>query len=59
MAYRQDPDLEFLGNVPNTDLDALVRILTEDEDGDERLTEELTTHDRYKESSRIIMPIGI
>ena len=51
MAYLQDSDLEFLGNVPNTDLDALVRILTEDEDGDERLTEELTTHDRYKESS--------
>ena len=51
MAYRKDPDLEFLGNVPSADLDALVRILTEDEDGDERLTEELTTHDRYKESS--------
>ena len=51
MAYLQDSDLEFLGNVPNTDLDALVRILTEDENGDERLTEELTTHDRYKESS--------
>ena len=51
MAYRKDPDLEFLGNVPSADLDALVRILTEGEDGDERLTEELTTHDRYKESS--------
>ena len=51
MAYRKDPDLEFLGNVPSADLDALVRILTEDEDGDERLTEELTEHDRYKESS--------
>ena len=51
MAYRNDPDLEFLGNVPSAELDALVRILTEDEDGDERLTEELTTHDRYKESS--------
>ncbi len=51
MAYRQDPDLEFLGNVSSVDLDALVRILTEDEDGDERLTEELTPHDRYKESS--------
>ena len=51
MAYRKDPDLEFLGNVPSADLDALVRILTEGKDGDERLTEELTTHDRYKESS--------
>ena len=45
MAYRKDPDLEFLGNVPSADLDALVRILTEDKDGDERLTEELTEHD--------------
>ena len=51
MAYRKDPDLEFLGNVPSADLDALVRILTEGEDGDERLTEELTAHGRYKESS--------
>ena len=48
MAYRKDPDLEFLGNVPSAKLDPLVRILTEDKDGDERLTEELTAHDRYK-----------
>ena len=51
MAYRQDPDLEFLADVPSDDLDALVRILTEDKDGEVRLTEELTTHERYKESS--------
>ena len=48
MAYRKDPDLEFLADVPSADLDALVRILTKD---GERLTEELTTHHRYKESS--------
>ena len=48
MAYRQDPDLEFLADVPSADLDALVRILTKD---GKRLTEELTTHERYKESS--------
>ena len=51
MAYRKDPDLEFLADVPSDDLDALVRILTKDADGDARLTEELTKHDRYKESS--------
>ena len=51
MAYRQDPDLEFLADVPSDDLDALVRILTKDKDGNVRLTEELTTHDRYKEFS--------
>jgi len=48
MAYRKDPDLEFLGNVSSADLDLLVRILTEDKDGNERLTEELTTNDIYK-----------
>ena len=47
MAYRNDPDLEFLGNVSSADLDALVRILTEDDDGDGRLTERLTTNDLY------------
>ena len=51
MAYRRDPDLEFLGNVPSADLDALVRILTKREDGAEHLTGELTMCDRYKESS--------
>ena len=48
MAYRKDPDLEFLGNVSSADLDLLVRILTEDKDGNVRLTEELTTKDIYK-----------
>ena len=51
MAYREDPDLEFLGNVPSAELDPVVRIVTEGKDGEQRLTEELTMHDRYKESS--------
>ena len=45
MAYRQDPDLQFLGNVPSADLDPLVQIVTK------RPTERLTTHDRYEESN--------
>ena len=48
MAYRNDPDLEFLGNVSSADLDALVRILTEDKDGSTRMTEMLTVKDVYK-----------
>ena len=51
MAYRHDPDLEFLSKVKSSDLNFLVRVLTEGKDGDVRLTEELTTHDRYKESN--------
>ena len=51
MTYRQDLGLEFLSNVPSTDLDPLVQILTKNKHGDERPTEELTTHDRYKESN--------
>ena len=51
-AYCKDPDLEFLADVPNDDLDALVQILTiKNADGDKRLTEELTKHDRYKKFS--------
>lgn len=51
MAYRNDPDLAFLEQVPSSNLGQLVRILTKDKDGSPRLTEELTMHDRYKESS--------
>ena len=51
MAYRSDPDLAFLRNVPSSDLDALVEILIRDKDGGPRLTEVLTSHDRYRESS--------
>ncbi|MCC4307106.1 DUF3944 domain-containing protein [Alcanivorax marinus] len=48
MAYREDQDLEFLGEMPSRDLDGLVECLTRDKDGDRRWTEELTTSDLYK-----------
>ena len=51
MAYRTDPDLAFLEQVPSSSLGQLVDILAKDKDGTPRLTEELTTHERYKESS--------
>ena len=49
MAYRKDADLEFLKHCSNEDLAPLVEILTKSSDGDERFTEELTIHERYKE----------
>ncbi len=53
MAYRSDPDLDFLRDVPSSSsgLDLLVETLITDKDGDPRLTEELTMNDRYKEFS--------
>lgn len=48
MAYRHDPDLEFLGKLKSSDLNDLVRCLTHDKDGSARLTEELTMSDLYK-----------
>lgn len=48
MAYRHDPDLEFLGQCASKDLDDLVYCVTRDKDGDPRLTEELTTTALYK-----------
>ena len=48
MAYRDDPDLEFLKDVSNGDIDTLVNYLIKDEDGNTRLTEELTQSDVYK-----------
>lgn len=48
MAYRDDPDLEFLGLCESKELDDLVNILIHDNDGDLRLTEELTMTDEYK-----------
>ncbi len=48
MAYRKDPDLEFLKNVPSANLNELVDYLTKDKDGNLRLTEELTDNSRYK-----------
>ena len=51
MAYRNDPDLTFLEQVPSSSLSLLVEILTKDKDGTPRLTEELTMHERYQESA--------
>lgn len=48
MAYRFDPDLEFLGKISSDDLDGLVTTLTHDQDGGVRLTEQLTTSVEYK-----------
>lgn len=48
MAYRYDPDLEFLENCASKDLDDLVYCITHDKDGDARLTEELTATAVYK-----------
>ena len=48
MAYRDDADLEFLGQMKSEELDGLVYCLTHDPEGSTRLTEELTTNDLYK-----------
>lgn len=48
MAYRQDPDLEFLGQCSSKELDDLVYLLTHDKDGETRWTESLTSNERYK-----------
>ena len=48
MAYRDDADLEFLGQMESKDLNDLVYCLTHDKDGDVRLTEELTMNELYK-----------
>ena len=49
MAYRQDPDLEFLSQVKSEDLEDLVSCLTHDKDGSVRFTEELTQNSLYKD----------
>lgn len=46
MAYRNDPDLRFLEDLSNMALEPLFEVLTKDKDGEVRLTEELTNHDR-------------
>ena len=48
MAYRYDPDLEFLEQCVSKDLNDLVYCITHDKDGDARLTEELTATAVYK-----------
>lgn len=49
LAYRADKDLEFLQDCSSNDLEELVLILTRTKDGAERLTEELTTEERYSQ----------
>jgi hypothetical protein len=49
MAYRNDQNLNFLGEMTSKDLDGLVYCLTHDpKDGKVRLTEELTESPLYK-----------
>ncbi|HDS1754466.1 MULTISPECIES: DUF3944 domain-containing protein [Gammaproteobacteria] len=48
MAYRDDPDLKFLGSMDSSDLNDLVYCLVYDKDGSSRLTEELSTTPEYK-----------
>lgn len=48
MAYRYDPDLEFLQTCSSEELNDLVYLLTHDKDGDTRWTEFLTTNEKYK-----------
>lgn len=48
MAYRPDPDLEFLGKCSDQELNDLVNCLIYDKDGNARLTEELTMTNAYK-----------
>ncbi|KMK52525.1 hypothetical protein RO21_00460 [[Actinobacillus] muris] len=47
MAYRYDPDLEFLGTLKSEELDNLVNILTKDKKGESLLTETLTSERNY------------
>ncbi len=48
MAYRCDPDLEFLSKIQSSDLEDLVFCITHDKDGIGRFTEELTLSEPYK-----------
>ena len=48
MTYREDSDLEFLGQMKSEDLNDLVYTLTHDKDGKVRHTEELTGNEKYK-----------
>ncbi|MFV2029649.1 DUF3944 domain-containing protein [Neisseria sp. S1] len=48
MAYRNDIDLEFLGEMKSEDLGDLVYCLTHDKNGKARWTEALTSSKKYK-----------
>ena len=49
MAYRIDPDLEFLSKLTSEELKPLVHVLVYDKDNKKRLTEEITSNDKYKQ----------
>ena len=51
MAYKLDEDLEFLQYCNNDSLDVLVETLIKDKDGKNRVTEELTNKDSYKQNN--------
>lgn len=51
MAYRDDKDLHFLGEMESEDLNFLVEILTLDKDNKKRYTESLTNKEEYKKYS--------
>ncbi len=51
MAYREDRDLAFLGEMDSKSLNDLVSLLIKDKDGEIRLTEELTRSENYKKYS--------
>ena len=49
LEFSHDSDLMFLKELTDEQLEPIVRILTKDEDGTPRLTEQLTLEDRYKQ----------
>ncbi|WKT00893.1 DUF3944 domain-containing protein [Gallibacterium salpingitidis] len=48
MAYRHDPDLEFLSTCSSYELNDLVSTLIYDKNGSPRFTESLTSNEKYK-----------
>ncbi|NEN76552.1 DUF3944 domain-containing protein [Pelistega sp. NLN82] len=48
MAYRDDPDLAFLGTLNSEELNDLVYLIIHDKDGERRWTETLTVNEKYK-----------
>lgn len=48
MAYRIDPDLAFLSQIPSANLSDLVYVLIYDKDGKKRMSETLTSNARYE-----------